>query len=308
MGREPVVLTPDCTPLTPARDRVRLAPSREVQFWTTSVCRALPDTWEVPDRATTPCDHRIVSDPFDLITNDEVVLPGAVVELALKRTLDAFEPRTQPVERVKAFYSTDRRSGYAGSMFTRLKTDPWQVEAGDLWATSLLSVQVPAQYGQRLLFDETVRERTTELLRALDPDLELGKLDADEAAVEIPRAIELYQHFRDQRRHGSRIWVMPAKLAARKRPQLLPVRDNLVFLYLEGFPKPHKRTKLRQVQADIWLMWYLLRNREVDALLTEVIETAGADKNVVELDKSRLRILDTVLWTHAKTVGRTSGS
>lgn len=261
----------------------------------------------VPDRATASCDRCTMSDPFDLITNDEVVLPGAVVELALKRTLDAFETQTPPTERVKAFYSTNRKSGYAGSMFTRLETDPWQVEAGDLWATSLLSVQVPAQYGQRLLFDGKVRERTAELLRALDPALELGRLSADEAAVEIPRAIELYQHFREQRRPRSRVWVMPAKLAARKRPHLLPVRDNLVFLYLEGFPKPHTRTRLRQVRADIWLMWFLLRNREVDDHLTKVIETGETEKDV-ELDTSRLRILDTVLWTHARTAARTSDS
>lgn len=122
-----------------------------------------------------------MSHSFDLKTNDGVVLAGAVVEAALERTLAAFDDQTWPVERVRAFYSTDPRSGYAGSMFTRLATDPWPVEAGDLWATSLLSVQVPAQYAQRLLFDEKVRERTAELLRAVDPALDLGKLSDDEA-------------------------------------------------------------------------------------------------------------------------------
>lgn len=240
-----------------------------------------------------------MSHPLDLKTNEGVVLAGKVVEAALKRTLAALDPETRPAERVRAFYSTDPRSGYAGSMFTRLETDPWQVEAGDLWATSLLSVQVPARYGQRLLLDDAVRTRTAELLRAIDPALELGRLNDAEAEVEIPRAIELYQHLREQRRPGSNAWVMPAKLAARKRPHLLPVRDNLVFLYLEGISEPHERTALRQVQADIWLMRFLLREPSVDEKLTRVIAAASAEANV-ELDTSRLRILDTVLWTHAK--------
>lgn len=218
------------------------------------------------------------------------VIPEDVIETAVRRTQEALAPGSNPVARLAAYYSTSPSSKYAGSMFTRFETDPGQIEAGDLWAPTLLNVSVPSPFGERLLLDEAVRRKTAELLAQLDPSLRLEAVEDHQAPETIGRILNFHQHLKDQRSPRSQAWVMPAKLAARKRPHLIPVRDNVVFLYLEDRSRASEKTVLRNAERDNWLMRHLMRHETVSRRLSEILEEARTLADV-RLEDSRLRAL-----------------
>jgi Family of unknown function (DUF6308) len=88
-------------------------------------------------------------------------------------------------------------------------------------------------------------------------------------------------------------WVTASKLCARKRPDLFPVRDNVVCGYLGIL-------RAGGYQVDWQVFRHLIQSREVVSRLDELVSEAQADPDVnVGSVNNRLRHLDVVLWMHA---------
>lgn len=110
---------------------------------------------------------------------------------------------------------------------------------------------------------------------------------------------ELQSTFRGLLSGGSQRWVTAAKLCARKRPRLFPVRDNLVCEYLSG-GRPLKTGDgwPGDFSIDIQVYGYLMTHPKVIAGLSWVrdeLETGRA----IRVDDEDLRLLDSALWMAA---------
>ena len=90
-------------------------------------------------------------------------------------------------------------------------------------------------------------------------------------------------------------WVTASKLCARKRPDLFPVRDNVVVKYL-GLDRPKGN-----YQVDWQVFRHVIQDnairRRLDAIVDEASRSPGVD---VGHPNWRLRHLDVVLWMHAR--------
>jgi hypothetical protein len=91
--------------------------------------------------------------------------------------------------------------------------------------------------------------------------------------------------------------VTASKLCARKRPDLFPARDREVCGYL-GL------AQLRNYQVD----WQVFRNLMGDPDIVAAIDVAGkavmaaAAGRRLQVDHSRLRLLDAAIWTYAMSL------
>jgi len=136
------------------------------------------------------------------------------------------------LERLARFY--DPGSEYAGASFLDADPNPSDaIHAADLYAVSRLSITVTNLQGRLLLNDRGCVTRTKDLLAAIPPELTISDLSASV----LERMWNLQHHFRtllatDTKQ--SNHWVFAAKLCARKRPVLFPVRDSVVCRHLSG--------------------------------------------------------------------------
>lgn len=220
-----------------------------------------------------------------------------VLQTALRQTLGALEsPRA--VERLSAYY--DPAGDYSGLLFAEAGDNPINsVSAGDLWAVATLSIKVNSRQA-RLIFG-AASTRVATLLSELPHDASLTDLEHTPlgAAGTLNRMWDLYETFKtllatETRR--SEHWVFAAKLCARKRTALFPVRDSLVRDYLSdarrfrtgsGWPG--------DFSVDLQVFAYLVTHPEV---LDGLRELERAVPHPV--DQQRLRLLDAALWTRAK--------
>lgn len=223
-------------------------------------------------------------------------LTSAQLEHARSATMLALSPSSdRPVaHRLAIFYDT--ATEYAGASFATLEpVTPDRVTAVDLFATTLLSVDIGPGALRRLTAPEMSRRITT-LLGTLPTDLTLQ----DAEARHLANMAALYELVRPAlsavRTRSKNQWVPASKLLARKRPLLFPVRDNFVC-DLIGAPKRYR--------VDWSLFRSLMRDRQVRAALAELpaavaeeAERAGRD---LALDTSELRLLDAALWTWSKS-------
>lgn len=104
-------------------------------------------------------------------------------------------------------------------------------------------------------------------------------------------AARLYQLFKELLRGNK--WVTASKLAARKRPALIPVRDRVIVKHLE--------LDNRDFREDWRVMRYLLRDNDVLEALAEVRSLAARQQPVVA-DLPDLRLLDSALWMHGRSM------
>lgn len=211
---------------------------------------------------------------------------------ALDRVLTALrDPRTP--ERLARYYA--RASNYAGATFTQLSDhDPTRITERDLLAVTLLDVAVPPASVRALLSEGPTRRGIEALLSVDRLPVDLG---LDEATPQIVRAMdELYTTLRalipPARDRYSLTWVTAAKLCSRKRPDLFPVRDEVVCRYLGLWPSRY--------QIDWQVFANVIAQREVRERLTRLVERAGEQPNVdVGAPGRLLRHLDVVVWMHA---------
>ena len=90
-------------------------------------------------------------------------------------------------------------------------------------------------------------------------------------------------------------WVTASKLCARKRPDLFPVRDNVVCKYL-GLIEPKGN-----YEVDWQVFRHVIQDNAIRRRLDEIVDEAAARPGVdVGHPNRRLRHLDVVLWMHAR--------
>jgi len=90
-------------------------------------------------------------------------------------------------------------------------------------------------------------------------------------------------------------WVSASKLCARKRPDLFPVRDRLVCDHLGLIA-------FKNYQVDWPVFRSLINDQEIIANIDATIKaTKQTAAGPVQLDRSRLRLLDAAIWTYAKS-------
>ncbi|WP_226346029.1 DUF6308 family protein [Agilicoccus flavus] len=201
------------------------------------------------------------------------------------------DPRTP--ERLTRYYN--RGGDFAGASFLGLgENDPARIGEADLLAATLLEAPVSALMARALLKDGPTRDRVHELLSPerlpLDARLE------DVTPPVLAAMDELYTTLRavvppptDRYQTG---WTTAAKICARKRPDLFPVRDEVVCRYLGLWPSRY--------QVD-WQVFHTVMadprvRDELDRLVSRADESDTVD---VGRQDARLRHLDVVLWMHA---------
>jgi hypothetical protein len=183
-------------------------------------------------------------------------------------------------------------SDYAGASFASIGTNaPDEIGADDLFATTLLSVPVPAGAARLLTRDGGTREAVNAALREL-PTTPLEDVDHNGL-----RAMEVfYRHVKQALAkagvENSNPWVTASKLCARKRPDLFPVRDNVVCQLLGLLPKGN-------YQVDWQVFGHLMSDADIrgaiDAARSAALSATTSDD--VVFDEQPLRILDAALWT-----------
>lgn len=207
---------------------------------------------------------------------------------AKERALGALQS-SDTARKLARFYDT--KTDYAGASFATIgENAPDSIGADDLFATTLLSVDVPANAARLLTGDGDTKAAVSSALAAL-PRGPLEEVDAEGfAAMEV-----LYLHVKRSlakaSAKSSNPWVVASKLCARKRPDLFPVRDNVVCRLLDV-------QRARNFRVD-WLVFQaLMKDREVREALSTVrsaVEVHATDSLV--LDSEDLRVLDAALWT-----------
>ncbi|WP_116113745.1 DUF6308 family protein [Austwickia chelonae] len=214
------------------------------------------------------------------------------LEPALDRVWTALrDPRTP--ERLARYYTPD--ANFAGATFVgTCRSDPESIDCEDLLAVTLLDVKIPPRAVRALLEPGPTREKICELLSTdrLPMDARL-----EEATPEIlANMVELYEYLRElvppTRERYEVNWATAAKLCARKRPDLFPVRDEVVCRYLRLWPSRY--------QVDWQVFAWILGHDDVREQLTRLVERTAEEPGTVVPDPTHLlRHLDVAVWMHA---------
>lgn len=203
--------------------------------------------------------------------------------------------------RLCRYYSAE--GDYAGASFATIgPNDPAVIGADDLFAVTLLSVSVPAGAARLLTEIGETGQAVNEGLAAL-PTASLQDVDEDGLYdMEV-----FYRHVKKALAkagaENSNPWVTASKLCARKRPDLFPVRDNVVCELLGLLPK-----------GDYQVDWQVFRHLMRDSDVLDAIAFAGdaatqaADGVELTLDQEPLRILDAALWSSVMMSERAEAS
>jgi len=220
---------------------------------------------------------------------------GKVLKTAAEQALAALAD--DAADRVANYY--DRESRYAGTVFLDAQpNDPKGFDAADLYAVTTLNIRLDPRHGRLLLDAGPVRDDVLRQLRNLGADLSITDLahGPSGSAETLTRMYELHRRFKTLLYEDSNRWVTAAKLCARKRPRLFPVRDNLVCEYLSG-GRPLKPNDgwPGDFSTDIQVFAYLVTHPTVRSRLSWL----RAELISVRLDDEDLRLLDSALWMAA---------
>jgi hypothetical protein len=220
--------------------------------------------------------------------------------IALRRTWAALN-HPDVVERLATYYKV--AGDFAGATFLELDpVNPYAVNGADLAALTLLKVEASPAAVRRLLSPSA---RLGPLLAQdklpLDADLQFAGAETLQAMEDLYLAIKPLLSQADVKNPNA--WVTASKLCARKRPDLFPVRDNVVCKYL-GLIDP---------QGNYEVDWQVFRHviqdndirRRLDQVVDEASQRPGVD--VGHLNR-RLRHLDVVLWMHARPKGTSAAA
>jgi hypothetical protein len=233
------------------------------------------------------------------MTTDHLPPAWPVVDRALFATAKDTALRALATAPLAHYY--DIRGGYAGATFAAVAPNaPYDVTGADLHALSMLSVRVGPAATRRVLDYGEPRQQLLEALAGVDPSVRLEDADAKQLAA----AWNLHEAAKcalaDPTKRQSDPWVTAAKLAARKRPRLLPVRDNKVRALL-GL------ASARDGRLEIQVLRFLIGDPDVSAAISESVtkarRQAQADGRECVFDVEPLRILDAALWLHSLQPG-----
>lgn len=210
------------------------------------------------------------------------------------------------VANLAAYYR--RYGNYAGATFADIEpNDPFDITASDLHAVSMLSSTVEPAATRRLLEPSMLREVVLHALAHVPFDVRLEDADAEQMGRAWNLQVALKEALTPFGADKSNCWVTAAKISARKRPLLIPVRDHVVGKALG--PAAHKN-------AGVY--WRLIADALRDAAVREALVEAqkrvetcvitgkwgnevGVELGPVELETNPMRLIDVALWmAHAK--------
>jgi len=220
-------------------------------------------------------------------------VPADAFKTARERTLAALE---LPSAAVHLAWYYDREGNFAGSSFSQLGPNVRDdITATDLHATELLYVRIGPRSTRRLLEDGPHRTEVLVALRdpALDTELLVAGPRALDAMARLHEAVKLALSTPSATRSSP--WVTAAKLCARKRPGLFPVRDTIVQKHL-GMD----RYQSYEIEYQVY------RGLIGDTDIITALDRATSQARIVEqgrdlvITEPSLRVLDAALWTHAK--------
>lgn len=203
----------------------------------------------------------------------------------------------QTVTRVRKYYANDLN--YSGFLFTQLpELDRFSITATDLFAASTLSIKFEAVAAKRLIVESSIASEISRLLR-LVPEISIQ----DASDEDFEKMSEFYLYVRNQlskpdTKNPNR-WVAASKLVTRKRPNLFPVRDNLVINYLG--------IKNSRNHLDDWGIYRsIMQDEEIrDGIKSLALELQSSDIDESSIMREpELRLLDVALWSSAKAAGR----
>ncbi len=231
------------------------------------------------------------------VTSHKGMTPAAehVVDQATKRAAEILQDTDRVAHRLARYYA--RRGNYAGSTFLDLNpNNPLVIEASDLFATTLLSVQIPPMAARNILEPGATSMYLTRLLNQDELAVDINLAVSTDATLAAMRELHvaLKQALSPHNVSQSNRWVTASKLSARKRPDLFPVRDELVkrLLGLWDFGN---------FEVDWQVYRHLLRNKALMDKLRDAVDAAATTEGVRVGDPNALlRHLDVALWTHAK--------
>ena len=231
--------------------------------------------------------------PWDSKPDDWKDVPAGVRESAKSQALAALDTGGQRPVGPRVAYYYDRDRNYAGASFASMyPNDPNDVTATDLHAVSLLSVTVGPRATRRLLDDGPERNEILKALRQVPvTDLQVAGPDVLPAMGALQESVKSHLSAPDTKFPNS--WVTAAKICARKRPSLFPVRDRVVCEYLGLL-------RHGSWQIDYQVFRALIGDAEVIQACGAAVHAAhdaAGDRRLV-LDIEALRVLDAALWTY----------
>jgi hypothetical protein len=174
---------------------------------------------------------------------------------------------------------------FTGRWFETLigTSDPDRFTATDLVAVSTLSVTIPPEAVALILLDRETAAEINELLhRSPKAGTDLATVHPEDLAAGAPLHA-LYTKLRDMPEMGP---TKTSKLLAAKRPDLVPIRDQVVSDLLGA--------------GELW--WAPFRQLARDWTLRDLIHDAS--NGVVPPTVSFLRQLDVVLWMWGRDEAR----
>lgn len=209
-------------------------------------------------------------------------------------------PAKSPLERLRVYY--DPNGNYAGALMSTIEPNPHdELTAADLFAVTTMSMTIPALAARRLLDPNDERRRIIQRrLSEIPFGLPITSLDSVDPQVAAAKNAmwDLHNEIRTvmaPETSDSNRWVFAAKLCARKRPYLFPVRDNQVCAFLAKDRKLRRGVGMSQFDNDLQIFGYLMSSEPIKAELASLRETLERDG--LRVDDTDLRLLDVVLWT-----------
>lgn len=198
------------------------------------------------------------------------------------------------------YYAT--RSEYCGSTFASITPNPPNdVVAADLHAVSMLSVRVEPYATRQLLEPGPARMRVLECLSAVPSDVGLGCADDKVMDAMWDLQVAFKSALAPPKSATSNRWVTAAKLSARKRPNLIPVRDSVVTGALGN--SSDARVYWRTLQAclndpDVQQELVIVREQlaRASAACSFVAHDGTQEVSPVVAETSALRLIDVALW------------
>jgi hypothetical protein len=224
-----------------------------------------------------------------------------VLDTALGAAIDAFDDTA--ISRVRTYY--DPATRYAGNLLMSEDgisggVHPDDIDPSDLFAASSLSIKISSLAARTLLRKGPVRSQIQRSLSGVPSGLPITSLDSE--PNRHGRVLEslqtAYNAIRTSNGGTSNTWVFAAKLLARKRPYLAPVRDNLVCVLLNG-GATLKRAGIGSFTTDLQVFAHLMTSAEVIKRLADIGGELEQQARGEHLEASDLRLLDVVLWTKA---------
>lgn len=199
------------------------------------------------------------------------------------------DPRA--VKFLTRYYS--REGNFAGATFLNVgPANPWDIDAADLLALTLLSVEAPPYSVRKLLEPSSERNHVLRLLSedrlSVDADLAVADDDTLTAMAELREAFKL--HLSPAESRAKNPWVTASKLCARKRPDPFPVRDSVVCNAL-GLG--------RNYQVDWQVFRCLIQAPAVRDRIDALVDAASSEGADLGHPNRRLRHLDVLLWMKA---------